>query len=250
MPSIQVYKHDGVMIPVDHAKKAKAYICPWTNQLYATKRSYVVHLKKLREERMHKRARHLLHQRKLSNMWNQPDFKSVIDWIHLNPEVFWANAKRNGWASDAARWDKIRDSFTLEITYLDLTYSDCLSNSHSCPHNGVTNWGGRDTFEDGSLRPRGYPGFAGRIEFKVSKEPLSFSSDMFRGTRIHTGSGGGGGNGQFGYSVSFFLDDWPGIAEKIKLAKEKHEKEGLVDMIKNTYKPLRIPGFTYGKARR
>lgn len=250
MPAIQVYKSGATMIPVDDAKKAKAYICPWTKELYASKRSYVSHLKKLRTDRMHRRARHLLHQRKLSDMWNQPDFDSVIKWIHLNPEVFWLNAKRQGWSSDATRWDKVRDSFSLKITSLNLTYSDSVSNSHSCPHNGVTNWGGRDTFKDGTLKPRGYAGFSGRIEFHAPVEPLSFCSDVLKGTRIHTGTGGGGGGGNYGYSVTFFLDDWPGIAERIAADRVKYERDNLINMIKNEHKPFKIDGFSYGKQRR
>lgn len=249
MPAIKVYKSAGVMIPVADAKVAKAYICPWTNQLYATKRSYVNHLEKLRKDRMHKRARHLLHQRKLQQMWDQPDFESVIKWIHFNPEVFWANAKRNGWASDASKWDKIRDEFDFKITYLSLSYSDSVSNSHSCPHNGVTNWGGRDNLKDGTPAPRGYPGFSGRIAFRVSPPPFSFSSDILKATRMHTGSGGARGNNTFSYDVKFFLDDWPGVAETIRVQREQYEKDNFMDMIKNTYRPFRIKDFTYGKER-
>lgn len=93
MPAIQVYKSGATMIPVDNAKKAKAYICPWTGDLYATKRSYVSHLKRLRTDRMHRRARQLRHQRRLEDMWNQPDFDSVVRWIHLHPEVFLGECK-------------------------------------------------------------------------------------------------------------------------------------------------------------
>jgi len=249
MPAIQVYKSGSTMIPVDNAKKAKAYICPWTKELYASKRGYVSHLKKLRVDRMHHRARYLLHQRKLSDMWNQPDFDSVIKWIHLNPEVFWLNAKSQGWPSDTARWDKIRDSFSLKIASLDLTYSDSVSNSHSCPHNGVTNWGSSRTFEDGTSKPCGYPGFSGRISFKTSHEPYSFASDILKGTRIHTCTGGGAGYNTYSYDVKFFLDDWPGIAARIQEARELYERDNLINMIKNQYKPFKVDGFSYGKQR-
>lgn len=249
MPAIQVYKHKGTMIPVDDAKKSKAYICPWTNELYATKRSYVTHLKRLREDRMHRRAKQLRHQRKLEDLWNQPDFDSVIRWIHLNPEVFWENAKRRGWHSDEPRWDKIRDTFTVTIEHLSLSYSDTVSNSHSCPRNGVTNWGGDKKLKDGSPAPRGYPGFSGRITYKTSHEPLSFASNIMEGTGINTGTGGGGGNNTFSYDVKFFLDDWPGIANQIKEEKEKYEREKLIDMIKNNYTPYCVPSFNFGKSR-
>lgn len=249
MPAIKVYKGAGKLIPVDVAKVAKAYQCPWTEEIFATKRGYVKHLGDLRTTRMHRRARHLLHQRKLTDMWNQPDFDSVIKWIHLNPEVFWLNAKRQGWSSDAARWDKIRDSFEVKITHLSLRYSDRISNSHNCPHNGVTNWGGDTTLNDGKPAPRGYPGFSGRIELHMPAEPLSFSSDVFKGTRIHTGTGGGGGGGRYGYSVNFFLDDWPEIKAKIDRDREAYEKKTLLDVINNRYVSFEVPSFNYGKSR-
>jgi hypothetical protein len=249
MPAIQVYKSGATMIPVDEAKKAKAYICPWTNDLFSTKRGYVSHLKRLREDRMHRRAKQIRFQRKLEDMWNQPDFDAIIKWIHLHPEVFWENAKRRGWGSDSPKWDKIRDSFTITIQHLSLSYSDRISNSHNCPHNGVTNWGGDKKLKDGTPAPKGYPGFSGRITFKTSHEPFSFASNILEGTRIHTGSGGGGGDNVYSYDVKFFLDDWPGIANRIRAEKEQHEREGLFDMIKNEYNPYSIKGFNYGKSR-
>jgi hypothetical protein len=246
MPAIQVYKLGSTMIPVEQSKTAKAYICPWTKKIYATKRGYVKHLKTLRTNRIHARYRRLRHQRKLEDMRNQPNFDSVINWIHLNPEVFWENAKQYEWTSDAARWDKIRDSFTVTIQHLSLIYSDRVSNTHDCPLNGVTNWSGRDTFEDGTIKPRGYPGFNGTIIFKTSHEPLSFSSNIFKGTGINTGSGGGGNN-IYRFSVRMFLDDWPGIAKTIQAAKEQHERDHFLDMIKNEYTPYRVPTFAFGK---
>jgi hypothetical protein len=248
MPAIKVYKHNGVMIPVDSAKTAKAYICPWTGELYATKRSYVGHLKKLREQRMHKRARIIRRQRKLEDMWNQPDFESIIKWIHINPEVFWENAKRNGWHSDAPRWDKIRDSFSVTIKHLSVTYSESVSNSHNRPHNGVTNWGGRETLKDGTPAPRGYPGFSGRIEFQTSHEPFSFASNIMEGTRIHTGSGGGGGNNTYRYDVKFFLDDWPGLKKTVEEELVAYEKKKLMDTLSRKRTEPYTKSFSVGKS--
>lgn len=247
MPAIKVYKHNGVMIPVDSAKTAKAYICPWTGELYATKRSYVGHLKKLREQRMHKRARIIRRQRKLEDLWNQPSFDKIIKWIHLNPELFWENAKRNGWHSDAARWDKIRDTFTVTIKYLTLTYNDCVSNSHSCPRGGVTNWGGRDTLKDGTPAPRGYPGWTGRISFQLSTGTISFSSYVFKGTGINTGSGGGGGGGTFSYDLKMFMDDWPGLKSAFNEQMTKHDKQQTFNAVSGKrYDPFTM-NYTYGK---
>lgn len=250
MPAIQVYKHRGNLpglIPVEEAKTVKAYQCPFTGNIIQSKRSYIKHLKTLRANRMHAHARRLRHQRKLEDMRNQPNFQSVINWIHLNPEVFWENAKRNGWISDKHIWDKIRDSFAVTIQCLNLTYSNCVSNSHSRPFNGVTNWSGRDILDNKTPAPVGYPGFVGTIIFKTSHSFPSFSSNIFEGTGINTGTGGGGGNNEYRFDVRFFLDDWPGIAKQIQTAKEQHEHDGLIDMIKNEYTPYRVPSFGFGK---
>jgi hypothetical protein len=250
VPAVQVYKNNGIMIPVDQAKQCKAYVCPWTKKLFATKRSYVSHLNQLRASRMHYRARQMRFRRKLEDMWNQPDFDSVIRWIHNNPEVFWENCKRQAFDEyTTKRWDAIRDTFEIKITNLNLTYSDSVSNSHNCPHTGVTNWGGHRKLKDGTNAPRGYPGFAGNISFHTPVNPVSFASNVFKGIRIHTGSGGGG-DGHYQYSVSFFLDDWPGIAKTLSNNREHYEKENLINMIKNEYKPFHIANFVYGQCRR
>ncbi len=249
MPAIQVYKGNGVMIPVDVAKQAKAYVCPWTNELFATKRSYVGHLKKLRTERMHRRAKYLRLQRKLQELWNQPDFKSVVKHIHDNPELFWELGKRSGWASDNKKWDSIRDEFTITIKYLDVAYSDNISNSHSCPHNGKTNWGGREVGKDGVPVPRGYPGFGGRITYKLSHDTRGFGSDVTKGTRIHTGTGGGGGDLTYSYDVKFFLDDWPGLKKHVEDERKLHEKNQMIKTLSRKRTEPFVKTFTYGKDR-
>lgn len=105
-----------------------------------------------------------------------------------------------------------------------------VSNSHSCPVGGVQCWSSREA-EDG--RPRGYPGWTGRIDWLVEwpreLDGIYLGSDLFsRGTfqsgrqRAHTGTGGGGCghfNKEFntwcqspGYSFSIYASDWPGMA--------------------------------------
>lgn len=206
MPAIQAYKHKGTIIPVDQAKKGKAYLCPWTGKIVATKQTYIKHLRELRTTRMHRRARQLRWHRLGEDLWNQTSFEKIIRWVELHPEWFLDNAQKTGISSDRSHYDAIRSDFSICITYLDLRWSDSVSNSHSAPHNGVTNWSKRD--ED---KPVGYPGWQGRIEYELSHALPSFGSDIMRGTRIHTGSGGGRSSKQYGYEVKFFADDWPGL---------------------------------------
>ena len=203
MPRIKAYKGAGKIIPVDEARITTAFRCPWTKKIYGTKRDYVKHLNLLRMNRMHKRIRDATHQRKKQDLWNQPTFEDIINWIEMNPEFMFDNSVREGWMRDGV--EKHRQDFWLKITYLDLRWTSSASNSHSCPRGGTTNWGRRDP-----KVPTGYPGFTGNIEYQMSHD-IGFGSDAMRGLGINTGSGGGSGNNRFGYSVTFFDADWPGL---------------------------------------
>lgn len=208
MPRIKAYKGARNIIPVDEAKVATAFRCPWTRKVYGNKRDYVKHLAWLRENRMHRRIRENVRLRKKQDLWNQPTFKDIIDWIEMNPEFMFDQGFRTGWTDDQHK--SLRDQFWLRITYLDLRWSNNASNSHSCPRGGKTNWGGREMDREGNPLPHGYPGFTGRIEYQVSHD-IGFGSDFMRELGIHTGSGGGIKSNQFGYSVTFFDADWPGL---------------------------------------
>lgn len=233
MPKIEVYKGNHIMIPVSQAKKAKAYQCPWTNELYSTKRSYVNHLKKLREDRMHRRARKIRHQRLGEDLWNQPSFEKIIKWIDLHPEWFLDNTKMNAW-KHIKEDNEIRDVFSIKITYLELIWKDNVSNTHSCPHNGVTNWGGRD-----KNAPRGYPGWTGKIEYEISHKASGFGTDFMKGSRIHVGTGGSRNGLNYGYGVNLFADDWPELYKNHKM-----------QVIENILHDTNINHtFKYGKAK-
>ncbi len=240
MPKIAVYKADGKMIPVERAKVASAYVCPWTESLFATKRGYVKHLSDLRETRMHSRARRNRWQKKFEDFYNQPTFADVIRWVEINPEFFFDSASRFS-LRDRKDLDQIRKDFWVRITYLDLRWSDTVSNSHSCPRGGTTNWGSKDG------RPTGYPGWHGNIEFQVSHD-IGFGSDVFRGLGINTGTGGGTSNNRYGFEVKFFAADWPGIYNPLLKQKDDFEKDHLLDTIKSGRKPwFEVPGFKWGK---
>jgi hypothetical protein len=243
MPAIKAYKSKGKIIPVDEAKVGKAYKCPWTEDLFATKKGYVNHLVKLRETRMHKRAKQNIRDKKFAEFYNQPSLKGIVNWVNTNPEFFFDNGYRRAWEHDRERLLKARDEFWVKITYLDLTYSECVSNSHNAPRGKSTNWGRRD-----KNVPGGYPGFAGNIEFQMSHD-IGFGSDLFRGTGINTGSGSGVGEHRYGFDVRLFLEDFPMLANAIDDDHLRYDKENLLEMIKNKHKPYMIPSFECGTAR-
>jgi len=205
MPKIKAYKGAGKIIPIEEAKIATAFRCPWTKKVYGAKRDYVKHLKWLRENRMHARIRENARLRKMENLWAQPTFTDIINWIEMNPEFMFDNGLRRGWARDNS--EKYRDKFWIKITYLRIDWHQKVSNTHHCPRDGVTNWGGGVP-----NAPRGYPGFEGVIEYQMSHD-IGFGSDVMRGLGIHTGTGGGIKDNRFGYSVQSFDADWPGLTK-------------------------------------
>lgn len=217
-----------------------AYKSDTDGKIFEDKAKYQAHLRKL--------ARHRNAQRRLQIDENLKDQiwaslyeceQSLDQWFDMviaNQDLFWAEAA----AGDPYNWQNVGKKLgrgknagnvpmpkVLKITH-SMRWSDSVSNSHSCPHNGVTNWCGR---VEGA--PRGYPGWTGRVDWLVEwpKEfdGIYLGSDLFsRGTfstgrqRAHTGTGGGGGghfNKEFntwcqrpGYSFDIFAADWPGMA--------------------------------------
>lgn len=99
--------------------------------------------------------------------------------------------------------------------FVKFEWSDQVSNSHSCPHNGVMNWG-RDP-----NKPTSYEGWVARIEYQPNRSPdgtYDYGVNIWAGTGIHTHGGGFAGN-QYYYDIRLFADDWPAMAETVNTAK-------------------------------
>jgi hypothetical protein len=133
------------------------------------------------------------------------------------------------WGTDPK---KIAIAKKVRMVGFDLTalrYAERTSNTHSCPRSGITNWGCKD--EDG---PRGYPGFAGRINYAM-RVPKDFDgwfadfSNTLKEFGIHTGSGGSGsigpkGSDMYSYDVKVFVDDFSGIDAHVDECLEVYKK--------------------------
>ena len=241
MPRIKAYKGNRSIIPVSTAKLGTAFLCPWTAKIFGTKRQYVTHLKALRGSRMHARARVVHYNRIRENFNNQPTFEKVIEWIELHPEFFFDTyVMRDPFLCHDYSAEKLavqRENFEIKIVGLSLRWNPNVSNTHHCPHNGVTNWGGRK-----ESAPHGYPGWYGRIEFttKIINPDTgtagirSIGGRCLEGTGVHTGTGGGGD--VYGYEAMFFDADWPEIAYW-------HDKVVVMDALKGK---VRNPGNNNG----
>lgn len=169
----------------------------------------------------------------------------IVNWpgfVISNQQRFWdaAGGRCTGGWDLVGRWiSRRKDAIAvprpvlLEFTRVDLHWSPSVSNTHSCPHNGMMNWGSM------SGLPHGYPGWHGHMEWQVAwpreLEYLTLGSDLFGGyrqTRVHTGCGGGGNMQHdprygctvqtFGREVRIYAADWPGIA-RVELARQTQE---------------------------
>lgn len=211
-------------------------------KIFEDKNKYQNHLRKLARVR-HERRRLQVEESLKDRIWNElyeceQTVEQWRDMVIANQDLFWAEAA----AGDKHDWSVIGKTrkgvacpvpHLLEFTELRLTWNDSVSNSHSCPHNGVTNFNQSYNRQQGKNLPEGYPGWQGRVEWIVAwpKEWDGYylGGDLFsRGTfqsgrqRAHTGSGGGGGmrysekHGcdimSFGYELRIYAADWPGMA--------------------------------------
>jgi hypothetical protein len=231
MPKVKAYAGKGSLIPTYNAAVVDAYECPWTGKMYRTKENYVKHLSDLRQYSIHPRIRAANADKIKQTLWNLSSFEDVAQWIEDHSQFIFEQSRRRHFSDDP----DAEKNFKLKITYLKLTWSDSVSNTHSCPHNGRTNWGGREVFKDGSPVPRGYPGWQGRIEYLRSHD-ISFSSSMLQPLRIHTGTGGGAGvKHPAGYEVRFYDADWPGLAALVKEQYDEYISNKVMSRLKNEY---------------
>lgn len=205
MPKLKLYKgKNGSVVPVEDSIIVIGYQCPWTKNIYQTKKSYLNHLKKLRRNIIQKNIRQKIHDKKKKELFDKSSFDDIIDWIHTNPDFLLYNIKNL-----VNNYEEIRDDFIVEITKLELSWNDCVKNTHNCPKGGLINFGQL------SHIPQGYPGWQGKIEFHVFPV-INNGFDILRNMRIFPGSGSGRknentGNIVYNCDVKMFSDDWPNL---------------------------------------
>lgn len=216
--------------------------CDETGKLFEDQTKYKSHLRKLARERNLKRklsVAEALADQKWNELYERE--QTIEDWACMvinHQDMFWAEAAK----ADAYDWDRVGKMSgrgknavpcpipeLLEFTEFSVRWNPTVSNSHSCPHNGVTNWS--PSWNKDKTVPTSYPGWSGRVEWIVrwpkEWDGWYLGSDLFKGrrSRAHTGTGGGGGmryskkHGcdvqSFGYDFRLFAADWPGLARYI-----------------------------------
>ena len=214
--------------------------CDQTGKLFEDQTKYKSHLRKLARERATKRkltVAEAVADQKWKELYEcEQSIEQWRDMVIANQNMFWAEAAKGDpydWANVGKMRSRGKNAVVcpvpelLEFTEFSLHWNSNVSNSHSCPHNGVQNWGGKEG------KPTGYPGWSGRVEWIVAwpKEwdGVYLGGDLFSGItfcsgrqRAHTGTGGGGGMlysekhkcpvQSFGYDFRMYAADWPGMA--------------------------------------
>lgn len=221
--------------------KVMAWQCPKTDQLFLSKVAYRRHLRQLARVNLdHRKIAKIRAAREEKAAAFRAGLSSIADieaYVMKNERMLWDLARTWAGSTDYGTWKKLPVDWYPKIERLRfvLRYSDRVSNTHRCPINGVTNWGGRDP-----EAPKGYPGYSGSVEWWTILDRKNVDShiagDLFEDPLvcINTGTGGGGsldnlGMVKYRYGVEIFLDDWPGLRKEVFLRKlAGTEQEGMV----------------------
>ena len=104
--------------------------------------------------------------------------------------------------------------FTISDINWSIEYSETISNSHSCPINGVKNFYRRTDIA------QYYPGWKGTLHFKTTNSNrCRFFSEIFDKMHVHLGSGSGN-SAYYSSMVNLYEEDWPSMAAYDKLIKQ------------------------------
>lgn len=218
--------------------------CPFTGKIFDESRinEYILHLLDTREAMRKKREQGRLNDRFFGWLYEEklklthPD--QVPHWFLENQQTIMDALTAGCRPVDTLfRYRdvfKSGDKFTEVVWVRDPQFQDLLSNTHSCPDNGVQN------FMRNPKKPTGYPGWQTWIKGKLKRDKKNNGSypfpDGLNLVGIKTGSGGGG-NENWGYDAKLFLADWPGFQveydriveqrrlDAIEAAKKKYECE-------------------------
>lgn len=196
------------------------YPCPITGKLYKTERGAKASAKKALEKQEQealklKEAQKAKEEKEAERDWLRMNLEDINDLPILMKQR----------AKELYGWD-------LDVNFR-LHFGN-VSNSHSCPINGVTNWGRRDP-----TKPESYWGWSGSIEGtlkgKVPKKTFGGSiadliKEKFR--VIHTGTGCPGRPNEYNIRISceLFLDDFPKLKEKYEFYMVERQKECTNDL--------------------
>lgn len=196
------------------------WYCEHTEKMFKEKDKYLTHLKKQAKERYEQRKKARFSKSRDEYITEMCKVVKTIPELEQFIRDNWDWFSYNGYYNNVLKWggNNVKEEFTypklISIT-IAVKKKDEVSNSHYCPKDGVTNWGGNVVMPDGSPAPRNYPGWYGSIRFVIEKS--SYGSACFDETCINTGSGSGGrnskGDSTYQYECFLFESDFPAMTE-------------------------------------
>lgn len=167
--------------------RIEAWKCEADGKIFEHKESYKKHLAKLARARRAVKAKPLREATE-AKWWNDNFYNNVKSPAQLQAAILYhadeigKRALDRYWLADRCKGYPV----VFEFVKFDLKYKESVSNSHSCPVNGVQNWGGDVKLPDGTPAPRGYPGLQGWLEYRTVSSTgytnLS-GSNLWEGTR-------------------------------------------------------------------
>lgn len=184
-----------------------AWECPRTEKLFKDKAVYLVHLKELARESIEQKAIDKYKAEKEAFFKNMRDTCTSTSDIEEFIKKHFKRFISNGY--DRRFWfDKPKRIRGPKLEHITITaeWRNRIANTHSAPIGQAQN------FRQDPTKPCNFPGFKGRITFGMDKDSPGFTSDMFEGTGIHTGTGGGG-HKNVSYDLILWADDWPAMSE-------------------------------------
>lgn len=212
--------------------KVLVYKCRFTGKLFEEKnrKKYIAHLKKLRATMAEQRR--IEYTKKTFKQWLVNEKKKIHRPEDI-PEWFMKNQRTIMDAMNAGFGDGVLNRYEfystdkfIKLSFSNLCYNRLASNSHVRPDNGVGNWCGQD-----KTKPTGYKGWTGRVDGVLTRLPKHSSSYPYAGALnaigIKTGAGGGG-NSNWGYGVTIFVDDWPGL----QVTADEIEQKEIIEILK------------------
>lgn len=194
------------------------YKSDYDGKIFEEKSAYIKHLRKLAIQR--RREKQIVKMRStkkavMAAMSRVKSLSELSDFIKANWSWFFLNGQmRNSYRGQKELgWHEL-----VDVHFTGAFYTDMVSNTHSAPIGGVTNF-----FSKADL-PQGYPGWVGHIIIEV-KTPIykyrgrpyyhsGFGSDYFANTIINLGGGGGHlkhsiGTYHYNYQIRLYASDFP-----------------------------------------
>jgi len=146
--------------------KIVAYKCEDTDAIFEHEKDYrAQRAKYLREKRA--KEKHIAAGNKFKD-WLAEEKLKITNVSMIGPWVL-ENQRKLMEAGNFFKLSSFGAKFKLDSDVLakyeitNIFYNDKISNTHSCPYNGVTNWGSKND------KPNGYPGWRGRISGSLNE---------------------------------------------------------------------------------